>query len=101
MGVVAASVAQGGLNHIRRDNIASSRVGIQNSYSTILWSPLSASNVKINFDGSVIGNSAAGGFVIRDNNSRPLFAAARNTGNTTVPVAEALALSDSLILAKG
>ena len=54
----------------------------------------------MNIDGSIRGNSAVSGFVLRDCNARPLLAAARNVGKTAVPVAEALALRDSLISAK-
>ena len=61
-----------------------------------MWSPPSPSFVKINFDGSVNGTSAAGGFVIRDEFGRPLAAAARFAGKSSVPTAEARALRDSL-----
>ena len=72
----------------------------QNNNTTIKWNPPPLNTLKINFDGSVLGDSAASGFVIRDYNARPLLAATRNAGKTNVPVAEALALRDSLISAK-
>ncbi|XP_050387311.1 uncharacterized protein LOC126803570 [Argentina anserina] len=65
-----------------------------------MWSPPDTGNVKINFDGSVINNSTTSGFVFRDHNSRTLFTAARKIGDASVPVAEALALRYSLLLAR-
>ena len=62
-----------------------------------MWSPPHADNVKINFDGSVIGNSTAGAFVIRDNNSRPLFVVAKKVRNALILEVEALALRKSFI----
>ncbi|XP_061999335.1 uncharacterized protein LOC133716675 [Rosa rugosa] len=44
--------------------------------------------------------STGGGFVVRDNRGRPLIASTRQVGNTTVPLAEALALRDGLKSAK-
>ena len=61
-----------------------------------MWTPPAANFVKINFDGSVNGSSAAGGFVIRDEFARPLAAVTRGVGKTSVPTAEAKALRDSL-----
>lgn len=48
--------------------------------------------VKINFDGSVTNQVAAGGFVVRNWESKPILAGARNLGSVTINVAEALAL---------
>ncbi|XP_061999030.1 uncharacterized protein LOC133716336 [Rosa rugosa] len=62
----------------------------------IAWSPPPAGAVKINFDGSKKGSSTAGSFVIRNQDGKPLYAAAKGFGNTTVPVAEATALRNSL-----
>ncbi|KAL6207693.1 hypothetical protein ACLB2K_018647 [Fragaria x ananassa] len=66
----------------------------------IRWSPPPFDRVKINFDDSVWRNSAAGGFVIRTPNGNPLVAASSNFGITTISVAEALSLRNSLICAK-
>ncbi|KAL6203804.1 hypothetical protein ACLB2K_027503 [Fragaria x ananassa] len=55
---------------------------------------------KINFDGSVQSNSAAGEFIIRNSLGNALAATTFNAGSTTVPVAKALALRNSLIEAK-
>ncbi|XP_004301088.1 PREDICTED: uncharacterized protein LOC101290870 [Fragaria vesca subsp. vesca] len=66
----------------------------------IRWSPPPFDRVKINFDGSVWRNSAARGFVIRTPNGNPLVAASSNFGITTISVAEALSLRNSLICAK-
>ncbi|XP_062014037.1 uncharacterized protein LOC133730471 [Rosa rugosa] len=62
----------------------------------IRWQTPSGDHVKINFDGSILKGSAAGGFVIRDFLGKPLLAATRHMGKITVPVAEAVALHDSL-----
>ncbi|KAL6190194.1 hypothetical protein ACLB2K_036592 [Fragaria x ananassa] len=66
----------------------------------IKWNPPSHGRIKINFDGSVQGNSAAGGFILRTENGNSLTAASFYSGTTTVPVAEAMALRNSLICAK-
>ncbi|KAL6140377.1 hypothetical protein ACLB2K_058677 [Fragaria x ananassa] len=47
-----------------------------------------------------MSSSAACGFVIRTTTGKPLVATAFNVGCTIVPVAEALALRNSLICAK-
>lgn len=58
--------------------------------------------MKINFDGSVVqpSSNAAIGFLLRDDAGYPIVVAARSIGKTTVPVAEAIALRDSLLKAK-
>ncbi|KAL6211745.1 hypothetical protein ACLB2K_016968 [Fragaria x ananassa] len=66
----------------------------------IKWNPPSHGRIKINFDGSVQGNSAAGGFILRTENGNSLTAASFYSGTTTIPVAEAMALRNSLICAK-
>lgn len=43
---------------------------------------------------------AASGFIIRDGNGNPIIAGARKIGRTSVPLAEAIALCDSLIRTK-
>ncbi|KAL6138797.1 hypothetical protein ACLB2K_064076 [Fragaria x ananassa] len=45
-------------------------------------------------------NSAACGFIIRDANGRPISAASNRIGRASVPIAEAVALRDSLLKAK-
>ncbi|XP_062028542.1 uncharacterized protein LOC133744454 [Rosa rugosa] len=68
--------------------------------NSIHWQPPSRGFTKINFDGFVCSESAAGGFVLRDTDRRPLIAVTRNLGRTTVPVAEAIALRNSLACAR-
>ena len=48
--------------------------------------------VKLNFDGSLIRNNAAGGFLVRNWKGELLQAGASNFGNTSIIVAKALAL---------
>ncbi|CAN6725829.1 unnamed protein product [Malus baccata var. baccata] len=57
-------------------------------------------NLKINFDGSVINNHVATGFVVRDENGRPILAGARNLGENSNNVAECVALRDALWMAR-
>ncbi|KAL6141888.1 hypothetical protein ACLB2K_060174 [Fragaria x ananassa] len=70
--------------------------------SSIKWTPPPPGVLKINFDGSVVqpSSNAAMGFLLRDDAGCPIVAAARSFGKTTVPVAEAIALRDSLLKAK-
>ena len=70
--------------------------------SSIRWSPPPQNYVKLNFDGSVIQQSAnaASGFIIRDEFGCPIFANAMKYGKSSVPIVEALALRDGLIKAK-
>jgi len=51
---------------------------------------------KLNFDGSLQGQSAAGGFIIRDWKGEVLTVGASNYGNTSVIMAESRALRDGL-----
>ncbi|KAL6131184.1 hypothetical protein ACLB2K_069562 [Fragaria x ananassa] len=74
--------------------------GRMNESNMIRWSPPPTDWVKINFDGSVKSNSAAGGFILRTSSGQPIAVGAFNSGVTNVPVAEALALRNSLICAK-
>ncbi|KAL6211337.1 hypothetical protein ACLB2K_016564 [Fragaria x ananassa] len=66
----------------------------------IRWVPPSHGRIKINFDGYVRSNSAAGGFILRTDNGKPLTAASFSFDTITVLVAEAMALRKSLICAK-
>ncbi|XP_062020762.1 uncharacterized protein LOC133737169 [Rosa rugosa] len=68
----------------------------QNSLHTIVWQPPPPKAMKINFDGSGQDSSTTEEFVIRNKEGIPLFAAAKGFGKTTVPVAEATALRNSL-----
>jgi len=52
--------------------------------------------VKLNFDGSLQGNSAAGGYIIRDWKGEILEVGASNYGNTSVIMVESRALRDGL-----
>jgi len=79
-------------------------ISIQGSSSTpsinqnqfIRWQPPSPGMVKLNFDGSLQGNSAAGGFIIRDWKGEILALGADNYGHTSVLLAESRALRDGL-----
>ena len=55
--------------------------------------------VKLNFDGSLINSSAAGGFIIWDWTGRLVKADATCYSDTSILVAEAIALRDGLRLA--
>ena len=63
------------------------------------WYPPPPGFVKLNFDGSLIHSSAAGGFIIRDWTGRLIKAGATYYGDTSILVAEARALRDGLRLA--
>ena len=58
----------------------------------IRWHPPNVEYHKINFDGSVIGSSAAAGFIIINHHEHPLVAGARKLGQNTITVVEALVL---------
>ena len=62
----------------------------------IRWHPPTPGTVKLNFDGSLQGNSAAGGYIICDWKGEILEAGASNYGNTSVIMAESRALRDGL-----
>ena len=65
----------------------------------VRWYPPPPGFVKLNFDGSLINSSAAGGFIIRDWTGRLIKAGATYYGDTSILVAEARALRDGLRLA--
>ncbi|BFG15997.1 hypothetical protein CerSpe_022710 [Prunus speciosa] len=67
-----------------------------NGFINIKWKPPSLDWIKVNFDGSVRGNLAATGFVIRDWNGNVRLASAKNSGQMSITVAECLALRDGL-----
>ncbi|KAB2625369.1 hypothetical protein D8674_017029 [Pyrus ussuriensis x Pyrus communis] len=67
---------------------------------TIRWSPPKVGFVKLNFDGSVVNQQGTSGFVIRNEMGSHFIAGARRFGQTTINVAECLALSDGLWMAK-
>ncbi|XP_004308226.1 PREDICTED: uncharacterized protein LOC101291100 [Fragaria vesca subsp. vesca] len=70
------------------------------NFSPRIGHPPPSNWVKINFDGSVRNKAAARGFVLRSDDGKPLVSAAFNSGNASVPLAEALALRNSLFCAK-
>ncbi|XP_004305406.1 PREDICTED: putative ribonuclease H protein At1g65750-like [Fragaria vesca subsp. vesca] len=72
----------------------------QTTPSTIRWLPPHNNFIKINFDGSVQGRSAVGGFVFRNSDGNVILAAAKGLGSTTIPTAEATALRDNLVKAR-
>ncbi|KAI5348858.1 hypothetical protein L3X38_001745 [Prunus dulcis] len=62
----------------------------------IMWKPPPLDWVKVNFDGSMRGNLATTGFVIRDWNGNVRLAGAKNSCQVSITVAECLALRDGL-----
>ena len=79
-------------------------ISIQGSSSTpainhiqfIRWQPPTPGLIKLNFDGSLQGTSAAGGFIIRDWKGEILALGADHYGHTSVILAESRALRDGL-----
>jgi len=68
-------------------------------HKIIHWEPPPHGSVKLNFDGSVQGTSAAGGFIIRDWQGTLLRAGSYRYGNASVIMAEARALRDGMLTA--
>ncbi|ONI34994.1 hypothetical protein PRUPE_1G509200 [Prunus persica] len=62
----------------------------------IKWKPPPLDWIKLNFDGSMCGNLAAIGFVIRDWNGNVWLAGAKNSGHISINVTECLELRDGL-----
>ncbi|XP_004288816.1 PREDICTED: uncharacterized protein LOC101301910 [Fragaria vesca subsp. vesca] len=99
--VAAAAAHLLAMSNIQTDSSSTRNLDTPGTDSEMIrWSPPPFDRVKINFDGSVWRNSTAGGFVIRTPNGNPLVAASSNFGITTISVAEALSLRNSLICAK-
>ncbi|KAL6214365.1 hypothetical protein ACLB2K_013799 [Fragaria x ananassa] len=71
----------------------------QTTPTTIWWSPPLNSHININFDGSIQGNSAAGGYVFSNHEDKVNLSRAKRLGKTTIPTAEAVTLRDSLVKA--
>ena len=70
---------------------------IYNRY--VRWQPPHPGRFKLNFDGSAVNSSAAGGFLLRDWRGTVLKAAATNYGHTSSLVAEARAVKDGILMA--
>ncbi|KAB2613285.1 hypothetical protein D8674_035601 [Pyrus ussuriensis x Pyrus communis] len=70
-----------------------------NKEKLIRWIPSGDDVFKLNFDGSVKNNGAAGGFVIQDECGDPVLAGARSLGEVSINVVECLALRDALWMA--
>ena len=68
--------------------------------SLIKWQCPPNPYIKINFDGSVSNSVAAGGFVARNGNCKPVLAGVMNFGSVSINVAEALALREALLWAR-
>ncbi|XP_070677821.1 uncharacterized protein [Malus domestica] len=89
------------INDYFKDNVANlenAEVPIENNL--IKWKCPMSPYVKINFDGSVSNSLAAGGFVIKNRNSKPILICAMNLGSSTINVAKALALREAPIWAR-
>ncbi|KAI5342021.1 hypothetical protein L3X38_009896 [Prunus dulcis] len=67
-----------------------------NGLINIKWQPPPLDWIKVNFDGSVLGNLAATGFVICDWNGNVRLVGAKNSGQVSIIVAKCLALRDGL-----
>lgn len=66
----------------------------------IRWTLPGSRYVKLNFDGSVVNQRAASGFVIRNDLGHPIIVAARGVGQSTINVVECdLVLRDGLRMA--
>lgn len=68
----------------------------KNHTGLIKWTAPSNHALHINFEGYVIGDNAAAGFVIRDSNGCPIVVGTWGIGHNTIYVAESLALRDAL-----
>ena len=68
----------------------------KNHFKIIRWHPPTPGRTKLNFDGSLQGKSAAGGYILRDWKGAVLLAGACNYGNTTVAMGESRALRDGM-----
>lgn len=55
--------------------------------------------LELNFNGSVINNSAASGFIFRNCEWQPILASAKSVGNLNILTAETLALRAGLLAA--
>jgi len=62
----------------------------------IKWHPPPPGFVKINFDGSLLNSSAAGGYVLRDWTGKLLKIGVTNYGHSSIVVAEARAVKDGV-----
>ncbi|KAL6208936.1 hypothetical protein ACLB2K_019879 [Fragaria x ananassa] len=67
----------------------------QTTPTTIRWSPPLNSHIKINFDGSVQGNSTAGEYVFMKHEGKVIL-----SGTKRLPTTEPVTLRDSLVKAK-
>ena len=65
-------------------------------YEFIRWQSPNPGRVKLNFDGSLQNNSAAGGFILRDWRRAALLTGAANYGSTLILVVDGHALRDGL-----
>ncbi|XP_070681844.1 uncharacterized protein [Malus domestica] len=79
-----------------KKNLISSR----KQHGLIRWQPPRGDFFKLNFDGSVQNSAAAAGFIIRNEHGEPVIAGARSLGETSINVAECLALRDALWIAR-
>jgi len=68
----------------------------KNHFKIIRWHPPIPGRTKLNFDGSLQGALAAGGFILRDWRGALLLAGASHYGNTSVAMAESRALWEGI-----
>ncbi|KAL6196437.1 hypothetical protein ACLB2K_032052 [Fragaria x ananassa] len=97
----AHSVVACAASYFQPNSCAISNTILSPRCDSIKWTPPSGI-VKINFDVSVVqpSSNAVMGFLLGDDASCPIVAAAHSIGKTIVSVAQAIALRDSLLKAK-
>ena len=69
-------------------------------FQFVRWHPPPPGVIKINFDGSRINSTTAGGYILRDWTDKVLKIGAANYGHSSVLVAEARALRDGIRTAR-
>jgi len=72
---------------------------LENPNSYVRWHPPPPNFIKLNFDGSLINNSSAGDFYLRDWTGKLIKVGATHYGETSILVAEARALTDGVTAA--
>lgn len=62
----------------------------------VKWEPPPVNYIKVNFDGSVRGQAASAGFIIRDHDGRMISAGTQHLGEVSVLMAEAVTLRNGV-----
>jgi len=66
------------------------------TFKFVRWQPSTPGRVKLNFDGSLQGNSVIGGYILHDLKGAILLVEAANYGHTLVIMTEGRALKDGV-----